>query len=84
MDTPRKDSPGLASGEPARLKQSSPGHPADPSDSFLERKARRRAEAKAEAEAQPSAPQRTVDYRQFFRADTSSGSFRPLNLKSGK
>lgn len=55
-------------------------HPADPTDRFLERKARRR----AEAAQQEQIPQKAMDHRRFFRADTSSAAFRPWNLWRGK
>lgn len=76
MDTPGKVRPGKASTEPAADAGPASSPPADPSDNFLKRKAQRRAEAAAE----PKVPQKTMDHRRFFRADTSSGAFRAWSI----
>lgn len=66
--------------ESARTASDSTSYPPDPSATFLERKARMRAEA---------SPQTSSSYtgeggRGFYRGDTSSGAFRPLNYGGGK
>ena len=54
-------------------------HPPDPTEKYLEEKARRRAKA-----AKAKEPQTAADLRGWFRADTTSGSFRPLKYGRGK
>jgi hypothetical protein len=81
MDTSTEVRPSTNSGESTvKSEPASSDPPADPSDKFLKRKARRR----AEADAQPKAPQKTMDHRRFYRADTISGAFRAWSFKIGK
>lgn len=81
MRSPRKKSNKKASGRVKTSQEQSSSPPPDPSESFLERKARRRVEA---AERPRTKSAKDGQPPRFFRGNTSSGAFRPLMQSRGK